>query len=289
MKFQDNRLSSVFTYFQLQLGDLYPEKEVRNLAKMSIEDIFGYDAAFLATHPDEKLTESEMLKIVFLMKKLKTGMPIQYALGYAHFMDLELKVNEHTLIPRPETEELVSWILSSTSNKKDFKILDIGTGSGCIALALKTRLTKASITASDISSEALEIAEENADHLNLEITFIKDNILIPSALKSINSLDIIVSNPPYVTDEEASLLHKNVLDFEPHRALFVPNDDGLIYYRHIISFAQDKLNSGGWLYFEINEKYGQETLIMLEKVGFTQLELKKDLSGKDRMVRARLL
>jgi len=253
---------------------------------MSIEHLFGYDSTFIAAYPETKLTESEMLQVVFLMKKLKTGMPIQYAIGKAFFLDLELKVNEYTLIPRPETEELVTWIVSSNQGITATNILDIGTGSGCIALALKKSMAKASVSACDISIEALEVAAENAKKHKLDVTFIKDDILHPTTLKDAEPFDIIVSNPPYVTDAEASSIHANVLDFEPHQALFVPDNDSLVFYRHIISFAKKKLNSGGELYVEINEKYGQEILKMLVDEQFSDIELKKDLSGKDRMIRA---
>jgi release factor glutamine methyltransferase len=243
----------------------------------------------MAAHPDAKLTESELLQVVYLMKKLKTGMPIQYAIGKAYFMDLKLKVNEHTLIPRPETEELVSWVISEHDSGSAHNILDIGTGSGCIALALKKQIPDARVSACDISSNALGVAKQNAETLNLDIQFILDDVLHPVLLKTMESFDIIVSNPPYVTDAEASSLHVNVRDFEPHQALFVPSNDGLLFYRHIISFAKEKLNSGGRLYVEINENFGEDIVGMLEKEGFSEIELKKDLNKKDRMIRAQYL
>lgn len=256
---------------------------------MAIEHLFGYDSIFIAAHPDTRLTESEMLQVVYLMKKLKTGMPIQYVIGKAHFMDLELKVNEHTLIPRPETEELVSWIVNDFITGSSPVILDIGTGSGCIALALKKLIPDANVSGCDISSNALSVASQNADTHDLEIQFIEDDILNPVLIKTVDPVDILVSNPPYVTNAESSALHTNVREFEPHQALFVPSDDGLLFYRHIISFAKEKLNPGGRLYLEINEKFGKEIIKLLEKEGFSEVELRKDLSKKDRMIRARYL
>ena len=194
-------------------------------------------------------------------------------------MTLEFKVNKHTLIPRPETEELVHWVL-----QEDFtSALDIGTGSGCIAISL-AKQSEGNLSALDFSKEALEVAKENAKNSEVAIGFIRADILQQPALKQ--TFDVIVSNPPYVLESDKKLMHTNVLKHEPHTALFVEDEDALVFYNSIADFAQNHLNENGKLFFEIHENKGEEVLQILQKKGFSKLELRKDMQGKDRMVKA---
>ena len=297
VKIADNKVNAVFDYAIKQLKDLYPENEVRSMIKLALIHYFNFDGKYLALHPEQRFTESELLKFVFLVKELKKGIPIQYALGECIFYNLPFKVNESVLIPRPETEELVDWIIReyrstggkeerSVGGKEDGKILDIGTGSGCIAIALKKN-TGAEVYACDKSDEALAVAEQNAVLNSTEITFIQDDILNADFEKYADNFNVIVSNPPYVLDSEKELLHQNVMDHEPHTALFVEDYDALIFYKAIAEFALKKLKKEGFLYFEINEAKGDKVKDLLKNKGFSNIEIRKDLSGKDRMVKAR--
>ena len=213
-----------------------------------------------------------------IINELKENKPIQYILGEAEFYGLKFKVNKHTLIPRPETEELVDWIL-----KEDFNsVLDIGTGSGCIAISLAKHST-AQIAAIDNCEKALEVAEENAKLNKVNIKFCTQDILQST---SFLNLDLIVSNPPYILESEKQNMKANVLQYEPHLALFTPDKDPLLFYKKIGSLAAKSLNCGGKLFFEINEQYGTEILKMLSKIGFVDIAFKKDINDKDRMIKA---
>ena len=287
VKIADNTLKAVIEYCILQLEQLYEEKEIRSMIKLALEHYFQFDGKYLAMHPDIRFTESELLKFVFMTKELKTGRPIQYILGETEFYGLKFSVNENVLIPRQETEELVHWICKDHPQMKD-SILDIGTGSGCIAIALKKSLPKAQVDACDISPEALNVARKNAELNEVIVDFFETDILEEDKRKKLKNYDVIVSNPPYVLDSETSSLHKNVVDFEPHLALFVKESNALIYYEAIAGLALSKLNKGGKLYFEINEAYGIEVVKMLDIMGYKSVSLNKDLNGKDRMVKASL-
>lgn len=213
--------------------------------------------------------------------------PIQYLLGKTSFYGLDFEVNENVLIPRPETEELVDWILESQKSKAEsrkLKILDIGTGSGCIAVSLAKNLSDAKVFAIDVSEKALATAKKNAEINAVEITFISQNILETQDLGQ--KFDIIVSNPPYVRHLEKEEIKKNVLDNEPHLALFVEDNDALIFYRKIAELAQKNLSSSGQLYFEINQYLGKEMIELLETMNFKNVELRKDIYGNDRMTRS---
>jgi len=286
MKIADNTVKAIFDYTIKQLSDIYPENEVRSILKITLKHYFNFDGKYLALHPDQRFTESELLKIIFLTKELKTGKPIQHILGETVFYELSFKVNENVLIPRQETEELVDWIIKDFNNKEDIRILDIGTGSGCIPISLKKNIPLSVLHASDFSKQALELAKENVKRNNVEVNFIYDDILNFNLEKFPGSYDVIVSNPPYVLQNEKESLHRNVVDFEPHMALFVDNDEALVFYRAIIQFATKKLVKGGSLYFEINEIYGKAIEELLSNEGFSDISLKKDLNGKDRMIRA---
>jgi release factor glutamine methyltransferase len=224
------------------------------------------------------------------LNDLSAGKPIQYILGTAEFYRMKLKVNPNVLIPRPETEELVEWILTSVADSsKNLNILDVGTGSGCIAIALKKYLPKSTVAAVDISAAALQTAKENAQNNEVEVNFITADILAhaETALLNGQQFDVVVSNPPYIKEDEKPEMHENVLANEPHDALFVSNDNPLLFYKAIADFAQTKLVKNGLLFFEINEYLAKETIEMLDGKGFTDIVLKNDMQGKDRMVMAK--
>lgn len=240
-------------------------------------------------HYDKQLDVTIISKLEDILKRLQNGEPVQYIIGKAFFYNSEFIVTPATLIPRPETEELVQWILDDARqhSASELSILDIGTGTGCIAISLKKELPKASVSALDVSPDALIVARENARLIDADVNFIEDNILASHAYKDENKLDIIVSNPPYVTPADKEQMHRNVTDFEPHTALFVPENDPLLFYKAIADFALEHLIESGLLYFEINESYGAETAAMLDAKGFKDIVLRKDLPGRDRMVRCR--
>lgn len=233
---------------------------------------------------DTLLTESEILKLLSASKELKKGRPLQYISGRSEFLGLDLKTDERALIPRPETEELVKWVIDSHEQLK--RILDIGTGTGCIALALKEHYAHADIHAIDHHREAISLALENSESTGLKIQLHKDDILAPSDVYG--KFDLIISNPPYVLDSQKQYMRGNILDHEPHTALFVPNDDALKFYRAILLFSKKHLNTMAWLYFEINEDLVEQMRELITKFGYTEIEIKKDLNGKDRMMRAKL-
>ena len=272
------KVSNIIPYFIKQLSGIAIEREIISWAYISIEYCLGYNRSDCIIHSDKDITREISDKIKQIISDLKTIKPHQYILGETEFYGLKFKVNEHTLIPRPETEELVQWIL-----EHDFtSALDIGTGSGCIPIALKKN-KDAEITAIDVSESALLVAKKNAKINEVEINFLQQDILTTTALQK---ADIIVSNPPYVLDKEKELMLDNVLDNEPHLALFVPNDNPLLFYKKIAELAFVSLPENGLLFFEINERFGKETIEMLTKIGFVDIELKKDINDKIRMVKA---
>lgn len=277
MKLEDWRKSAL-----KQLTKVYEKEEAKAILKILIEDITGLNAPQQAIHLDMVLTDVQLNQLRTFLQRLLKEEPLQYVLGYAWFYDLKLKVNPQVLIPRRETEELVQWVIDTYQNKAP-KILDIGTGSGCIALAIKHHLPKAEVAGWDVSKGALEIAEENAAANKLDILLERKDILKFQDTSN-NKWDVIVSNPPYVLDSEKEKMHTNVLAHEPYSALFVEDENSLIFYRAIGSFAFQNLNKGGLLFFEINESKGQETVKLLHKTGFKNILLRKDLQGKDRMI-----
>ncbi len=258
--------------------------EASALALMLIEETTGLSRTQILTGsadiPDTSLLLSRAQAIA-------GGTPIQHLLGYAYFMGMKLKVNTSVLIPRPETEELINWVLETTPAPSS--ILDIGTGSGCIAIALKRALPQAHVTALDISPEALTIAQENARNNNADIDFLQYDIL-NSQLSTLNSqLSTIISNPPYICRSEADEMDKNVLDHEPHLALFVPDDDPLLFYRAIASQAVHLLVPGGKLFFEINRRFASELQSLLLSLGYTDITLRTDQFGNKRMIKAQIV
>jgi release factor glutamine methyltransferase len=266
----------------------YGREEAESFFYLTLEDFRGMKRADLALNPDTILSDEELPQWDFVLAQLKKETPIQYILGKTQFFGLEFEVNDNVLIPRPETEELVEWILAdqAANSKTRQKILDIGTGSGCIAIALAKNLPDAEVSAIDVSEGALGMAKRNAGRNGVNVNFIRKNILETDDLAEI--FDIIVSNPPYVRELEKHEIRKNVLEHEPHLALFVADDDALVFYRQIADLAKNHLSVGGSLYFEVNQYLAKETMDMLEQKGFSYLELRKDIYGNDRMVLARL-
>ena len=281
-------LKDVQSTFHKALDHLYEKEEVDSFFFMLIEAYYKVSRLQLAMEPQLSVENYEA--ILDALELLKKHQPIQYILGVTEFYGLPLKVNEHTLIPRPETEELVAWVLNHqpiTINHQ-LRILDVGTGSGCIAISLAKNLPNAEIYALDVSGEAIKIAKQNAKLNNVHVEFIEADILNSetwnSDFKDLN-FDIIVSNPPYVREQEKQYMKLNVLDNEPHLALFVKDEDPLLFYKAITQFAIDKLSKNGRLYFEINEYLGNDMIQLLVKNQFSNIELKQDMFKKDRMIK----
>ncbi len=277
-------LKEIQNLFYKELELLYPKEEIRNFVYLIMNFKAGFSKTDLLIKNQDILEDAVITYCLECLNKLKLNTPIQYILGQTEFYGLPFNVNPAVLIPRPETEELVHWIIDE-NNKTNPNILDIGTGSGCIPVSLKKNIIEANVCAWDISSEALVIAQKNAAINHVKIDFILQNALTPP--NEIDKYDIIISNPPYIRNLEKFMMHKNVLEHEPHLALFVSNEDPLIFYEAIAKFAINALINKGWLFFEINEALGKETVELLEVTGFTNIELRNDLFGKPRMVKAK--
>ena len=263
----------------------YDEMEAESFFYILLENKRQLRRIDLALDADKEFSEDEISIWTIILEKLKTQIPIQYILGTTHFYGSEFMVDENVLIPRPETEELVDWIVklnSKTSKKKNLRILDIGTGSGCIAISLAKNIPNSEVFAIDVSEKALAVAEKNSKLNTVSVTFLHKNILETTSLDQ--KFDIIVSNPPYVRNLEKAEIKPNVLDNEPHLALFVADDDALIFYKKIAELAAANLNPNGQLFFEINQYLGKETLDLLESLGLKNRELRKDIYGNDRMI-----
>jgi release factor glutamine methyltransferase len=279
---KENTVSAIKEYFFNSLKDLYPKLEVESFFHILCDYFLGYSRVQVAMSLDKTMSESELLKFHYAIKDLKKFKPVQFITGTQFFYDNEFKVTEHTLIPRPETEELVDLIVKDNADLKG-SILDIGTGSGAIAISLDKALVNSSVTAFDVSKDALETAKVNNLAISSNVDFQYQDILKPSY--NGEAFEIIVSNPPYVLESEKELMQANVLDYEPHLALCVEDSDPLFFYKSIIEFCKLHLVSGGKLYFEINEKYGAETAKLLSDNNFSEIEVIKDMQGKDRMVK----
>jgi len=284
MKIPNNTLQSVVEYFNSELKNIIKDSELEAMLPIVLEHFLGVSKVDAVLNPSQKFSESDLLKIIFTVKELKMNKPLAYILGEWEFYGLRFFVNENTLIPRPETEELVHLIIEQANKESNISILDIGTGSGCIALALKNELPNAELNAWDVSEEAINIVRKNADLNKLNIIIEQVDILVNKDVLLPSKLDIIVSNPPYIPVQEKALMHSNVLDFEPDLALFVADTEPLLFYITIADFAKNNLKKGGKLYFEINENYGAETQEMLINKGFNKVLVVKDLNGKDRMI-----
>jgi release factor glutamine methyltransferase len=271
--------------FHTVLESIYDKNEVDSFFFILLEHYLGYNRIKFALEPELTISEKDRQLFLDALKALKHQQPIQYILGETEFFGIPLKVNEDVLIPRPETEELVAWIINDVSNLDKITILDIGTGSGCIAIALAKHLPNASVFALDVGATALKVAKTNAELNTVSIEFLEADILNFNHFTS-EKFDIIVSNPPYVRQLEKPHMKANVLDNEPHLALFVTNEDPLQFYKAITKFAVNNLNNKGMLYFEINEYLGNEMTQLLEKYNFSDVLLKQDIFNKDRMIKA---
>ncbi len=278
-------MQNTIQYIKTELSVLYPASEVESMAWQIIQWITGWDFTQQLMNRNETFTREQSEKVKSVVQRLKNHEPLQYILEEAFFFGLKLRVTPAVLIPRPETEELAD-LVSKVELPAGSRILDIGTGSGCLALALKSRFPEANVSACDISPEALEVAKENSISNKLDVEFFQADILNWNT-REWPFFDVIVSNPPYVTVSEKKQMQRNVLEFEPETALFVDDENPLVFYRLITAFASKYLKKGGFLYFEINENFGPETVSMLRDCGFTELQLKTDLQGKNRMVAAR--
>jgi release factor glutamine methyltransferase len=283
------KIGELAAHYELELELLYESSEAKALFSIAAEQVLALSPSKLMMQKDIDISFINMQKLLSILNDLQIGKPIQHILEEAHFFGSVFKVNEHVLIPRPETEELVDWIISDCSPQllvnsiKKISILDIGTGSGCIPIILKKYLPEAEVSTLDVSTDAIAVAEQNAEQIGVKINFIEADIL---RFNSKEKFDVIVSNPPYIRDLEKTDMHNNVLVHEPHLALFVSNENPLIFYKAIADFAQTNLKPNGQLYFEINEYLGSETVEMLKDKGFTNINLREDMQGKDRMIKA---
>ncbi len=277
-------LKEIKNIFHLELDLIYPKEEVDSFFYLAIGHYLNLERFVLALEPNLVISKMQEQPLFETLAQLKLERPVQYILGTTQFMDLDFKVNENVLIPRPETEELVRWIISDCENQASkINILDIGTGSGCIAIALAKNLKNAKVYALDISEGALEIAKENAINNQVDVEFVQADILILDELGI--KFDIIVSNPPYVRMMEKDKMRSNVVEYEPETALFVSDDDPLIFYRKIVEFALSSLKKVGMLYFEINQYLAKETKELLEGK-FSKIELRKDIYENYRLLKA---
>ncbi len=278
------KLKELQDIFHKTLDAIYDKNEVDSFFFMLSEHYYNVSRIKLAV--DVNYAVKDYNTILNALEDLKKERPIQYIIGETEFYGLPFKVNEHVLIPRPETEELVEWIISKLKTQNsEFKILDIGTGSGCIAIALAKNLKKAKVYALDVSKNALRVAKHNAELNAVNVEFLNDDILnYGDSIFEDLEFDIIVSNPPYVRDQEKTLMQANVLNNEPHLALFVKDDNPLLFYNAIVSFSIENLKKGGLLFFEINEYLGDDMICLLRENNFSEIELRQDIFKKDRMI-----
>ena len=297
------KMNEAENWIRQQLILMYDEREATSIASMVMENVTGLTRIDRLTKKDEPLVVQQLHHLTEVVQRLGQHEPIQYVLGECFFHGLKLYVNNHVLIPRPETEELVEWIINDvkTSGKNVFqrkegeadettqlKVLDVGTGSGCIALALKKAMPKAEVWGCDVSDEALNVARRNGAQLDIRVDFQGINFLDESQQRSLPTVDIIVSNPPYVPEKDKATMQPNVLAHEPHTALFVPDDDALIFYKTLALFGHKRLYENGCIYIEISENAAKETVRIFKEAGYNNVEIKKDMQGKDRMIKAHL-
>lgn len=283
------RIKQYRTQFIQELSPFYDAYEAESFFYLILEYKHKLRQIDLALNHELTFNTADLVYWCSILEKLKKEVPIQYLLGKTNFYGLDFEVNENVLIPRPETEELVEWIINENSGldkSRRLKILDIGTGSGCIAISLAKNLPNAEVYAIDISKKALETAKRNAINNNVEVTFIYKDILELELLK--DNFDIIVSNPPYVRNLEKEEIKKNVLDYEPHLALFVEDNNALVFYKKIAALAQKNLKENGQLFFEINQYLGEEMNSLLESMNFRNIELRRDIYDNDRMMKGSL-
>ena len=280
----DRTLAFIQSEMRRQLAPVYSPRELQQVVFELLEH-FGFTRVQVIAYPDAKLSETDYEQLQLMLKRLADGEPLQYVVGTEWFMDMPFSVCRDVLIPRPETEELVRLIVGRCKRPSP-RIVDVGTGSGCIAVSLAKLIDGAQVTAVDVSASAIEVARRNAEQNSAQVEFVRADILADNQLFAPSSLDVVVSNPPYVTETDKSQMSRNVLDFEPHLALFVPDADPLLFYRRIAELAQQWLKSSGMLFFEINERFGPETVQLLENMRFDNVELHRDFYEKNRMVSA---
>jgi len=273
-------------HIRSELQGLYPDTEIRSFTNLLISKITGFSLSEIILNKNTIFSVEQRKFLDSFIEKLKIYTPIQYVLGETEFFGLEFIVNQSVLIPRPETEELVEWILSTVNINSKLNFLDIGTGSGCVAISLKNSLPQSHVTAFDISDEALLIAKKNAEINKLEINFEQIDILINLDIKE--KWDVIVSNPPYIPENEKIDISLNVLNFEPHLALFVPENDPLLFYKKIADFGKAHLKENGSLFFEIHYTKANQIIELLKSSGYLEIELRKDIFKNDRMIKAKI-
>lgn len=295
------KLHEAEQFLKTQLATVYEEGEAANITALAIEHITGFSRAKTVSEKEKELSPDQLQQLQNDLYRLKNHEPIQYVMNKAWFYGMELYIDNAVLIPRPETEELVKWVTDDVkaSGKDVFirgpmeadettrlKILDVGTGSGCIALALKKTMPKAEVWACDVSEKALNVARRNGSALNIRVDFQGINFLDETQQKQLPTVDIIVSNPPYVPEKDRKEMHPNVVDHEPAIALFVPDNDALIFYRALAGFGKKRLYNNGSIYLEIHESLGADVVTLFKENGYESVELRKDMQGKNRMVRA---
>lgn len=295
------KLAEAEQFIREQLNSIYAGSESVNIALLVLEDCTSQRNTDLLMNKEQELTDEQQEKIKNHVHRLLKHEPIQYIMQKTWFYGMELYVDKNVLIPRPETEELVDWVVKDVKASgldvfekaptdadvtKQLKMLDVGTGSGCIALALKKAMPKAEVWGCDVSEEALNVARRNGSALDIRVDFQGIDFLDEAQQKFLPTVDIIVSNPPYIPLQEKDQMNANVVDFEPHTALFVPDNDALLFYITIAKFAKKRLYEGGSIYLEIHENLGRDVVDLFLHHGFEKVELKKDMQGKERMVKA---
>ncbi|WP_297087270.1 peptide chain release factor N(5)-glutamine methyltransferase [uncultured Draconibacterium sp.] len=278
-------MQQTIQYIRTELEGIYPESEILGFTKLLFDQVLGFSYTQMILAKTRMLEQEDVKKIKTIVSRLKNHEPIQYILGATEFYGLQLELEPGVLIPRPETEELVQWVCQ-TQLPKQARVLDIGTGSGCIALAIKNEIPDAEVWAVDKSEKAMELAAKNAKTNNLQLHFKQTDILNWQE-EHWPQFDVVLSNPPYVRESEKAQMQANVLEHEPELALFVSDNDPLLFYRTIAQFAKDHLKNGGLLFFEINESFGEEMVNLVKSLGFSSVELRRDLENKNRMLRCR--
>ncbi|KGE13255.1 peptide chain release factor N(5)-glutamine methyltransferase [Sphingobacterium deserti] len=276
-------------HYAESLSSLYDREESKQLFLMAYSFVTKKKAIQFVLENKQEVNEEAYQQFVYILDGLQAGRPIQHIIGEADFFGLRFDVNEHTLIPRPETEELADWIISAHKLEKELSILDVGTGSGCIAITLAKHLPSARVDAIDISADAIAVARKNATKLNVDVNFIEADILEWDLfMEQSQQYDIIVSNPPYITPKEQGHMHANVLQYEPHNALFVEEHNPLIFYATTVELAKQHLKDRGAIYFEINQYLSGQTIDLIRKKGFENIVLRKDLNDVERMICAKM-
>ena len=280
-------LNEARTVLTKELKSIYENEELKNIIDLVLEHITGLPRIEQVRNKIPYLTCTQLEDLDTITERLRQNEPVQYVLGEAWFAGMKFKVNKHVLIPRPETEELVDWVVKQYAiDTRQLAIIDIGTGSGCIPITLKKKLPEAKVSAIDVCSEALFTATENGIALDAEVDLMLLDFLDEEKWKELGQYDVIISNPPYVRQSEVNTMHTRVKNFEPHLALFVPDTDAWLFYKKLADFSLQHLRPGGSLFVEINEALGESIINLFKEKGLINIELRKDMQGKDRMIRA---